>query len=399
MSERTGAAAGDGLKQGPLNGIRVLELGQYIAAPFAAKLLGDLGADVIKVESPAGDPMRRWEGSVSYSPQFGAYNRNKRGVVLDLKSEDGVARLKRLVESADVVLDNFRPGVMARLGLSPEALTETNPGLVTCSITGFGAEGPHAAKPSYDTVISAVGGMYSQVSTPGVLRPIGPAFSDLLAGMSAAQAITAALVARASTGSGEHIEITMIGSLIDFLTEAASTFLSTGAVSGPGTRSRRAQAFALAGSDDAPFIVHLSVPEKFWTGLLAVLDRPELASDPRFATREARVANYEALDAELKAVASTRPRRHWLERLTEHDIPHGPLNTIDELFDDPQIALLDLLTPVETPDGALMRVPLHSARFSRSGRPRYRAAPALEDGVAQRGDTVDWISRKDPHCE
>lgn len=387
-----GGPVSDGAKAGPLHGIRVLELGQYIAAPFAAKILGDLGADVIKVESPQGDPMRRWEGSVTYSPQFGAYNRNKRGVVLDLKSADGVERLRALALAADVVIDNFRPGVMARLGLAPDALKTLNPKLVTCSITGFGAEGPHAAKPSYDTVISAVGGMYSQVSTPGVLRPIGPAFSDLLAGMSAAQAITAALVARDTSGVGEHIDITMIGSLIDFLTEATSTFLSTGAVSGPGTRSRRAQAFALAGSDDAPFIVHLSVPEKFWKGLLAVLDRPDLADDPRFVTRDARVDNYDALDAELKAVASTRPRQYWLDRLTEHDIPHGPLNTIDALFDDPQIALLNLLTPVATLEGEQVQVPLHSARFSESGRREYHCAPALSDVT---DEPVDWLHRED----
>ncbi len=374
---------------GPLAGVRVIEIGQYISGPFAAKMLGDLGADVIKVESPDGDPMRRWEGSGTYSAQFAAYNRNKRGVVLDLKSADGLDRLRRLAADADVVIDNFRPGVTERLGISHQALAAVNPAIVTCSITGFGAEGPHAGKPSYDTVVSAMGGMYSQVIEPGTLRPIGPAFSDLLAGMSAAQAITAALVARHARAAGEHIEISMIGSLIDFLTEAASTFLSTGANSGPGSRARRAQAYVLAGSDGKPFIVHMSVPEKFWTGLLSVLERPGLADDARFATREARVQNYEMLDAELKAVASTRPRQYWLDRLTEHDIPHGSLNTIAELFDDPQIKQLGLLTPVVMPSGTEVSVPLHSAFFEASGRPQYRAAPTLEGTE----DSVEWLPR------
>ncbi|GAA1959809.1 CaiB/BaiF CoA transferase family protein [Agromyces allii] len=375
---------------GPLSGIRVIELGQYISGPYAAKLLADLGADVVKVEAPEGDPMRRWEGSGTMSPQFAAYNRGKRAVTLDLKTDDGLSELLELARTADVLIENFRPGVATRLGFGPEVLHALNPRLITCSITGFGADGPYAKRPAYDTVISAVGAMYSQVVPAETLRPLGPAFSDLLSGMSASQAVLAALHARDArdragdgngrgdgTGEGEHLEVSMVGSLIDFLTEAASTYLETGQVAGPDSRPRRAQAYACVGSDGRAFVIHMSVPEKFWVGLVEVLETPALASDPRFATREARVRNYDELDVELKAITERMPRQHWLDRLAAADIPHGPLNTVADLFDDPQIASMGLVEEIVGPDGAALRVPAPSTRFHRSGRPELRAAPRL----------------------
>ncbi|RXZ46169.1 CaiB/BaiF CoA transferase family protein [Agromyces binzhouensis] len=376
---------GDGVNgAGPLAGIRVIELGQYISGPYAAKLLADLGADVVKVESPDGDPMRRWEGRGAMSPQFAAYNRGKRAASLDLKSDEGLAALRELAGEADVLIENFRPGVADRLGFGPDALRELNPSIITCSITGFGPDGPYAARPAYDTVISAVGAMYSQVVPADTLRPLGPAFSDLLSGLSASQAILAALHARGRRpgGGGEHVEVSMVGSLIDFLTEAASTYLETGQVAGPDSRPRRAQAYACVGSDGKAFVIHMSVPEKFWTGLLDVLERPDLAHDPRFATREARVRNYDGLDAELKAITERMPRQHWLDRLAAHDIPHGPLNTVADLFDDPQIASMGLVEEIEGPDGAPLRVPAPSTVFHVSGRPALRAAPMLGAGDA-----------------
>ncbi|UYN83813.1 MAG: CoA transferase [Microcella sp.] len=362
---------------GPLQGIRVIELGQYIAGPYAAKLLGDLGADVIKVEAPDGDPMRRWQGTEGYSPQFAAYNRNKRSVVLDLKTDEGLSALLSLAESADVLLENFRPGVADRLGFGPAVLAERNPRLISCAITGFGSVGPMAARPSYDTVISAVGGMYSQIVPADSVRPLGPAFSDLLAGQAASQAVLAALVARGRTGVGESISVPMVGALIDFLTESASTFLQTGEVSHPDSRPRRAQAYGFTGSDGRAFIVHLSVPEKFWTGLLDVIERPDLADDDRFSSREGRVRHYDELDRELKSVMSTRPRAEWFSRLEAADIPHGPLNTVADLFDDPQIASMELVENLTQPDGTTVRIPRHSVDFSASARPVYRAAPLL----------------------
>jgi crotonobetainyl-CoA:carnitine CoA-transferase CaiB-like acyl-CoA transferase len=362
---------------GPLQGIRVIEVGQYIAGPYAAKLLADMGADVIKVEAPDGDPMRRWQGTAGYSPQFAAYNRNKRSIVLDLKSVEGLESLLALTDSADVLIENFRPGVADRMGFGPAALAERNSRLINCAITGFGPVGPLANRPSYDTVISAVGGLYSQIVPQEAMRPLGPAFSDLLAGQSAAIAVLAALTSRARSGAGESISVPMVGALIDFLTEPASTFLQVGEVSHPDSRPRRAQAYGFVDSDGKAFIVHMSVPEKFWTGLLDVIERPELAEDERFRTRERRVRHYDELDAELKTVMRTRPRAEWFRRLEIADIPHGPVNTVAELFDDPQIAAMGLVENLTFPDGSITRIPRHSVDFSRSGRPEYRAAPLL----------------------
>lgn len=367
---------------GPLAGIRILELGQYISGPYAAKALADLGAEVIKVETPEGDPMRRWEGRSQLSPQFAAYNRGKSSVVLDLKSADGLAAFYRLVDDADVVLDNFRPGVTARLGISPADIHDRNPRAITCSITGFGPTGPYSARPAYDTVISAVGGMYSQVVPADTVRPMGPAFSDLLSGMSAAQAVLAALHARHATGVGEHVEVSMVGALIDFLTESASTFLEAGQIAQPDSRPRRAQAYACRGSDGKAFVIHMSVPEKFWLGLLKVLEREDLADDPRFHTRELRVRNYDQLDTVLKQITATRPREHWLERLVAHDIPHGPLNSMGDLFDDPQVQSMRLVEQIDGPDGPV-QVPAPATRFHRSGRPQLRYAPGLGSSTEQ----------------
>lgn len=363
-------------ESGPLAGVRVIELGQYISGPYAAKVLADLGAEVIKVESENGDPMRRWEGRAHMSPQFAAYNRGKRSVVLDLKSSKGIDSVYQLIDSADVLIDNFRPGVMARLGIGAEQVRERNPRIITCSITGFGTSGPYSLRPAYDTVISAVGGMYSQVVPASTIRPMGPAFSDLLSGMSAAQAVLAALYARQLSGVGEHVEVSMVGALVDFLTESASAFLETGQVALPDSRPRRAQAYACLAEDGKAFVVHMSVPEKFWTGLLDVLEHPELAEDPRFSTREARVRNYDELDIVLKQITATRPREFWMSRLAAHDIPHGPLNDMGDLFDDPQVRSMNLIEEIDGPDGSV-RVPAPATRFHRSGRPALTYAPAL----------------------
>ncbi|SDU14500.1 CaiB/BaiF CoA transferase family protein [Jiangella alkaliphila] len=366
---------------GPLAGLRVIELAQYISGPFAGKLLADLGADVLKVEAPSGDPMRRWEGGdAASSPQFAAYNRNKSGVVLDLKTEPGKAELTRLVATADVLIENFRPGVIGRLGFGYPELERVNPRLIVCSITGFGPDGPYAGRPAYDTVISALSGMYSQVVPAGTMRPLGPAFSDLLSGMSAAQAVLAALHARQRTGRGEHVEVSMLGSVVDFLTEPVSTYLRTGEIARPDSRPRRAQAFACVGSDGGAFVVHLSVPEKFWTALLDVLERPDLAHDPRFASRENRVRHYDLLDAVLKEITAARPREQWLGRLAAADIPHAALNDVDELLADPQVAHLALTAPVAEPDGREVLQPRLSTVFHRSGAPEYRPAPPLAAG-------------------
>ncbi|HEY1486299.1 MAG TPA: CoA transferase, partial [Micromonosporaceae bacterium] len=366
-------------RRGPLAGLVVVEAGRYIAAPYAGRLLADLGADVIKVEDPdGGDPMRRWEGGARpYSPQFAAYNRGKRSVTLDLKSDAGVAAFRRLAAGADVVIENFRPGVMDRLGLGATVLRESDPRLIYCGLTGFGATGPYTHRPSYDTMISAMGGMYSLISAPDAPSPIGPAYSDLLSGMFAVQGILAALHQRAETGEGQVVDVTMLGSVLGFLTEAVTSTLETGELLEPNTRQRRAQAYGCVAGDGRAFVVHLSVPEKFWRALTDAVERPEWRGDPRFAGRQDRYDHYAELDALLKDVARTRTRQEWFVRFADRDIPHGPINTLADICDDPQVAKMELLEDVEVDGGPPMRMTRPTIAFSAAATPVGQAAPRL----------------------
>lgn len=366
---------------GSLDGVRVLELSRYIAAPVAGKLLGELGADVIKIEPPGtGDPMRHWQsGDRDHSPQFAVYNRTKRGITLDLKRPGGTDTFLRLAESADVVLENFRPGVMDRLGIGWSTLSERNPALVYCAITGFGATGPYAARPAYDTVISAMGGLFSQLIDLDQPQPVGPAFSDLLAGLSAVHGILAALYERRDTGTGQFVDVSMLRSVIGLLAEPGSVFLDQGQVTVANTRQRRAQAYGLVSSDGLPFVVHMSVPEKFWLAVTEAFGLTELRADPRFSDRSARHDNYTDLDRVLKAAASTRTRAEWFEILEQADVPHGPINGFDELFDDPQVAELGI---VESLDLGPDERPLTQVgpQFQMSGSPLHIGPPAPDLG-------------------
>lgn len=339
---------------GALEGVRVLELSRYIAAPVTGKLLGELGADVIKVEDPkGGDPMRRWQsGDRPHSPQFAVYNRTKRGIALDLKRGAGRDIFLRLVDGADAVVENFRPGVMERLGIGWDVLSARNPRLVHASITGFGSTGPQADRPAYDTVISAMGGLFSQILDPSRPQPVGPAFSDLLAGIAAAYGVMAALLARERTGRGQYVDASMLRSVIGLLAEPGTVFLDQDQVTVSNTRQRRAQAYGLVAADGLPFVVHMSVPEKFWIAVTDAFDLSDLRDDPRFVDRQARHDNYADLDEILKEAALSRPRHEWFAVLGAADVPHGPINGFADLFDEPQVAALGIIEEVDLGDGS-----------------------------------------------
>ncbi len=338
---------------GALHGIRVLELSRYIAAPVAGKALGEMGADVIKVEDlEGGDPMRRWQsGDRPHSPQFAVYNRTKRGIALDLKSDEGREVFLALAEHADVVLENFRPGVMDRLGIGWDVLRARNPRLVYCAISGFGEDGPLVDRPAYDTVISAMSGLYSQVLDPTAPQPVGPAFSDLIAGMTATQGILAALVARVRTGEGQYVDAAMLRAMVGLLAEPGSVWLDQGQETVSNTRQRRAQSYGLVSSDGLPFVVHMSVPEKFWLAVTEVFDLLPLREDARFAERSARHDHYAELDAVLKEAARSRTRDEWFRALAAADVPHGPIHDFTTLFTDPQVQALDMVDETHLGEG------------------------------------------------
>ncbi|MGZ3320393.1 MAG: CaiB/BaiF CoA transferase family protein [Xanthobacteraceae bacterium] len=327
---------------GALDGIRILEFASYVSGPFAGMLLSDLGAEVVKIESPdGGDPFRNW-GKQDYNGTFGSMNRNKKSITLDLKTKEGQAAARKLALSADVVIENFRAGAMERLGLGYEDLAVDNPKLIYCSITGFGSEGPYRSRPGYDTVGQAMSGLLAVLTDRKAPQPMGISLSDHLAGTFAAYGVLAALMARHTTGRGQKVETSLLQAALAFLGENAATFFEDGRIPSRATRCQRAQVFAFTAGDGLPFVVHLSSPEKFWRGLLTATNREALAADERFRNREARVQNYDSLCAELAAAFQARPRAEWLKLLEAQDVPSGPLNTLDEVFADPQVIALDM---------------------------------------------------------
>jgi formyl-CoA transferase len=327
---------------GALEGIRVVEIANYVSGPYASMLLGDLGAEIIKVETPGkGDPFRGW-GKVEYSAVFGSLNRNKKSIVLDLKSPEGVKQARALIRSADVLIENFRSGTMERLGLGYDEAARDNPGLVWCSITGFGSEGPYVARPGYDTVGQAMSGLLSLLTEMDAPRAMGISLSDHLSGMVACNGVLAALVARGRTGKGQRVDTSLLEASLSFCGENAARYFENAKVPGRSTRTREAQVYAFVAGDGKPFIVHLSSPQKFWEGFARAAGKAEWIADPRFATRDARRENYDQFDRELKAMFRTQPREHWLKKLLDEDVPSCALNTLGEAFEDPQVKHLGM---------------------------------------------------------
>jgi len=332
-----------------LSGITVLEFASYVSGPYAGMMLADLGAEVIKIESPdGGDPFRGW-GAADYSATFGSVNRNKKSVVLDLKTPEGREAARMLAEGADVVIENFRVGAMERLGLGYEALNALNPQLVYASITGFGRTGPYAGRAGYDTVGQAMSGLLSVLTDLSNPQPMGISLSDHLTGMMAAYGILAALIARERTGRGQRVETSLLSATTAFLGENAARFFETGKRPTRETRARSAQVYAFVDSLGQGFVVHLSSPTKFWQGLTRVAGHPEWQEDARFATKRDRQENYHALRELLAGIFRTRDRDHWLRLLQEHDVPSAPIYTLDEVFEDPQVKHLGLKREVPHP--------------------------------------------------
>ncbi len=341
--------------QATLSGIRIIEQGTFITGPCAGMMLADLGADVIKVESPEGDPYRAYQ-SGQYSPHFQAYNRNKRSLALDMKQARDCEIFNGLIREADVYIQNFRPGTAARLGAGVEQLQAINPRLVYCSISGFGSSGPYVDRPSYDSVAQALSGFLSVVVDYRRPQFLGPALADAITGLYASQGILGALVQRGRTAKGCHVEISMLEAMAHFAVEPFAAFFALNQVPTSADRPRLAQAYILRTADERLIAIHLSSLEKFWKGLTAALEAPELAIDPRFNPRERRIAEYETLRLELDARFSRKPLAHWMQRLQAQDVPHAPVNRIDDVVKDPQVAHLGLIVPVESPHTATQAV-------------------------------------------
>jgi crotonobetainyl-CoA:carnitine CoA-transferase CaiB-like acyl-CoA transferase len=371
------------LGNGPLAGIRVVEQGTFITGPCAGMMLADLGADVIKIESPEGDPYRAYQGG-QYSPHFQAYNRNKRSLALDLKNDADRALLDGLITEADVYIQNFRPGTAARLGAGPERLCKLNPRLIYGSISGFGSSGPYAARPSYDSVAQALSGFLSVVVDTDRPRFLGPALADAITGNYAAYGILGALVQRGRTGLGCLVEVSMLEAMAHFAVEPFAAFFALGETPTSSDRPRLAQAYILRTSDKRLIAIHLSSLEKFWEGLVAALQAPDLLGDERFKTRLLRIKNYEALTGELDQRFCKAALAVWVERLGQNDVPFAPINTIDEVVQDPQVQHLGLIVPAVS-EQAASRAVRPAVQFAGAHSSAVRAAPHLnQDGKSIR---------------
>lgn len=336
-----------------LSDVRILDLTRFLAGPFGAMQLGDLGAEVIKIEAPArGDPTRQMpphflEGESAY---FLSINRNKRSLTLNLKHPAGREVFYDLVRISDVVYDNYRPGVMAELGLAYETLRQVNPRIITCSISGFGQTGPYREHPAFDLVLQAMSGSMSITGEPGQLPVrMGIPLGDLAGGMFAVQAITAALYARQRTGEGCSIDIGLMDCLTSLLTYVAQYYLAGGPLPQPaGSHHQSVVPYGAFATADG-YLVIAVFAEKFWGALCRALGRMDLAVDPRFARNDMRLLNRVELISILTDVFLARTTEEWLARLEAEGVPSGPINTIDRVLSDPQIAARNMLIHVPHP--------------------------------------------------
>lgn len=326
-----------------LNGIRVLEQGTFITGPAAGMLLGDLGADVIKIEQPGtGDPFRAFKGGL-YSPHFQTYNRNKRSVTLNTKDAADLATFDELISTADVYIQNFRPGAAERLNVGEERLRKINPGLIYCSISGFGPTGPAARRPAYDSVAQAASGFLGLLINPENPRVVGPALADSITGFYAAYGILGALHERNSTGVGRKVEVSMLEAMSHFNLDAFTHYYSAGEIMGPYSRPSVSQSYVLKCADQKWIALHMSSPEKFWQGLARAIEQPLLFDDPRFSDRNGRIQNQEALIQILGGIFAKHSRDEWCRRLESEDVPHAPMYDTSEALEDPQARHLQIL--------------------------------------------------------
>ena len=330
-----------GLPPGALAGVRVLDLTQMVAGPLCTMLLGDLGADVIKIEPPDGDTSRniginRPSGESDY---FLSLNRNKRSVVLDLKTDHGRQTLLALADLADVVVENFRPGTMEKLGIGSELLTQRNPRLIYCAMSGFGTDNVYRDRPALDPVIQAMSGIMQLTGTEhsGPLKT-GVLISDFVPPLFGTIGIVAALFARASSGKGQRVDVSMLDATVFSMVPREGFFFSTGQTPQRlGNAHYQLSPWNSYQTQDGRSIVVVAHTEKYWRALLLAIERPDLARDPRFATNQDRLANNVALDAEIGQCFGAHTLKTWTHRLTVADVLFAPVRTFDEVFEDPVV--------------------------------------------------------------
>ena len=359
-----------------LEGLRVLDLSRIIAGPYAAMLLGDLGADVVKLERPGrGDDLRSLRGGSGMSAIFAAVNRNKRGIAVDLRHPDGARIGFELARHADVVLENFIPGGADQLGLGYDAVRAVNPAVVYASVSGFGPTGPYARRPGYNSIAMGMSGVMAITGMPGhpPTRP-GGSIADLAASFVVFGAINAALVRRFRSGAGQHLDVNLLASMLAMLPDPVANYFDSGVR--PGREGNRnpyltpAEAFRTA---DGYLTVVITGPEQ-WSRFCEGLGDPEMVGHPRFATNPQRLANHPEFRARVEERLATAPTADWVKRFEAVSIAAGPIYEFDEVFDDAQVQHLGLLTEIDQPGYGRLR--MLDFPFAASATPARIARPA-----------------------
>jgi crotonobetainyl-CoA:carnitine CoA-transferase CaiB-like acyl-CoA transferase len=375
-----------------LDGLTVLDFTRVLSGPYCTMQLADMGARVIKVEQPGkGDDTRAWGPPFVHgeSAYFLSINRNKESLTLDLKSPAAMRVLEKLIAKADVLVENFRPGTMPRLGLGYEQLGPRFPRLVYCSISGFGQTGPRTKEAGYDAVMQAEGGLMSITGAEdGQPFRLGVAISDIVTGMFAAQGIAVALLARERTGKGQLVDIAMLDSTAALLTYQAGNYFATGRTPGRlGNRHPTIAPYETFEASDGDFVIAVGNDEQ-WRRLCAVVELPDLAADQRFATNRARVANYGILRPLLAARLRTLPRADWVAKLRSAGVPCGSVRDVAEVLEDPQIEARGMIQTLDHAIAGAVRVTGVPIKLSETPGSVRTPPPAL-------GEHTDAILSKD----
>ncbi len=381
---------------GPLTGVRVLDLSRILAGPWATQVLADYGADVVKVEHPErGDDTRHWgppylnpEQSNPLSAYFLSANRGKQSIALDITSDEGQAIIKRLLADSDVLVENFKVGGLKKYGLDYESVKSINPGLIYCSITGFGQTGPYAHRPGYDAIIQGMGGLMSITGEAddkpgGGPQKAGVAVADLMTGMYAVCAIMAALIHRQSSGEGQHIDLALLDTQVAWLANQNMNYLISGnSPTRQGTSHPNIVPYQAIEASDGYFMVAVGNDHQFQR-FCSVIGRSDLAEDCRFKTNAGRVNHREALLAVLEPILRTATCQHWLTALEAESVPSAPINNIEQVFADPQIQSRNLLQTLQHPN--LGRIPqvANPVKFSKTPIHYHRPPPQLGESSCE----------------
>jgi len=384
---------------GPLEGLRVVDLTRIISGPFCTALLADMGADVIKVEPPkGGDPVRA-QGAIKdgLSWYFASFNRNKKSITLDLYSDEGKKILADLIRASDVVVENFRPGVIEKMGFGLERLRELKPDIILSSVNGFGSSGPYADRPAFDFIAQAMSGMMSVTGEPGgpPMRSPSP-ISDLVAGLYAAFGIVCAVHARGRTGQGQKVESTLMGGLISMLAYLMADHLATGELpERTGNDHPIASPYGLFQAKDAPVAI-APATERYVAKLLEVLDLQHLAEDPNFWNRSWRRANRAKLNAAINEKIGQQTRDYWVEHLNRAGVPCGPVLNLAEVASDPQVEEQDWIVEIEHPGYGPVRMLGVPLKLSETPGGVERPAPKLGEHT---DEILRLIGLADPDIE